>query len=239
MPEYITPLPALLAHALETAINRVLQLDMESPTRVNKLQGRLLQVDLKGLAITLFFTFKHGVVRVRLKQMAHPIPLSAVHPWHCFPWPSPMTPSGVCRIQKCKSTAMPAWPVTLNGFSANWNPTGKARWPACLAMSPDTRSPRVAPGRRDRPGNRPNRQKGSVRHDQRPPFVRHSMRQFLRIWHIGVILKRYRLDQLFNTDRLPGPVRWMRVFIPAGKDISGLPRGERCAWHCRNWGRSM
>src|SRR6056300_376495 len=57
--------------------------------------------------------------------------------------------------------------------------------------------------------------------------MRHSMRQFLRIWHIGVILKRYRLDQLFNTDRLPGPVRWLRTFIPAGKGVSGLPRGER------------
>jgi len=53
------------------------------------------------------------------------------------------------------------------------------------------------------------------------------MRQFLRIWHIGVILKQYRLDELFNTTRLPGPVRWMRVFIPGGRDVSGLPRGER------------
>ena len=67
MPEYVTPLPGMLAHALETAINHVLQMDLESPTRVNKLQGRLLQVDLEGLAITLFFTFKHGVVRVRLE----------------------------------------------------------------------------------------------------------------------------------------------------------------------------
>lgn len=55
----------------------------------------------------------------------------------------------------------------------------------------------------------------------------HSLRQFLRIWHIGVILKQYRLDELFNTTRLPGPVRWLRVFIPSGKDVSGLPRGER------------
>ncbi len=55
----------------------------------------------------------------------------------------------------------------------------------------------------------------------------HSMRQFLRIWHIGVILKQYRLDELFNTDRLPGPVRWLRVFIPNSKDVSGLARGER------------
>jgi len=57
--------------------------------------------------------------------------------------------------------------------------------------------------------------------------VRNSLRQFLRIWHIGVILKRYRLDELFNTTRLPGPIRWMRGFIPASKGMSGLPRGER------------
>ena len=55
----------------------------------------------------------------------------------------------------------------------------------------------------------------------------YSLRQFLRIWHIGVILKKYRLDELFNTTRLPGPIRWMRVFIPTSKDLSGLPRGER------------
>jgi len=67
MAEYVTPLPGMLAFALETAINHVLQLDMESPERVKKLEGRLLQVDLEGLGITLFFTFKHGVVRVRLQ----------------------------------------------------------------------------------------------------------------------------------------------------------------------------
>ncbi len=54
-----------------------------------------------------------------------------------------------------------------------------------------------------------------------------SSRQFLRVWHIGVILKRYRLDNLFNTAQLPAPIRWLRVFIPAGKDLSNLPRGER------------
>lgn len=72
MPEYITPLPGMLAFALETAINKVLQLDMESPERVKKLEGRLLQVDLEGLGITLFFTFRHGVVRVRLQAEGQP-----------------------------------------------------------------------------------------------------------------------------------------------------------------------
>ena len=66
MAEYITPLPGMLALALETAINHALQLDLESPSRVKKLEGRLLQLDLEGLNITLYFTFKHGVVRVRL-----------------------------------------------------------------------------------------------------------------------------------------------------------------------------
>lgn len=62
----------MLAFALETAVNNVLQLDMESPARVKKLEGRLLQVDLEGLGITLFFTFKHGVVRVRLQAQGQP-----------------------------------------------------------------------------------------------------------------------------------------------------------------------
>ena len=72
MAEYVTPLPGMLALALETAINHVLQLDMDSPARVKKLEGRLLQVDLEGLNITLYFTFKHGVVRVRLEADATP-----------------------------------------------------------------------------------------------------------------------------------------------------------------------
>ena len=72
MPEYITPLPGILAQTLETAINKVLQMDLESPSRVNKLQGKLLQLDLEGLAITLFFTFKHGVVRVKLEAEGKP-----------------------------------------------------------------------------------------------------------------------------------------------------------------------
>lgn len=72
MTEYITPLPAMLAFALETAVNNVLQLDLESPARVKKLEGRLLQVDLEGVGITLYFTFKHGVVRVRLQAEGTP-----------------------------------------------------------------------------------------------------------------------------------------------------------------------
>ncbi len=72
MADYKTPLPGMLALALETAINQVLQLDKESPARVKKLEGRLLQLDLEGLNITLFFTFKYGVVHVGLDADATP-----------------------------------------------------------------------------------------------------------------------------------------------------------------------
>jgi len=57
--------------------------------------------------------------------------------------------------------------------------------------------------------------------------MRHSLRQFLRVWHIAVILNRYHLHDLIPTTRLPGPVRWLRVFMPVNKDVSELARGER------------
>jgi ubiquinone biosynthesis protein UbiJ len=71
-PEYQTPLPSMLALTLETAINQVIHLDKESPARIKKLEGRLLQVGLEGLRITLFFTFKYGNVRVRLEADGTP-----------------------------------------------------------------------------------------------------------------------------------------------------------------------
>ena len=72
MTDYQTPLPGMLAMALETAVNQVLQLDKESPSRIKKLEGRLLQLDIEGINITLFFTFKYGNVRVRLEAEGEP-----------------------------------------------------------------------------------------------------------------------------------------------------------------------
>jgi ubiquinone biosynthesis protein UbiJ len=72
MADYQTPLHGMLAMALETAVNEVLHLDKESPSRVKKLEGRLLQLELEGLNITLFFTFKYGNVRVRLDAEGEP-----------------------------------------------------------------------------------------------------------------------------------------------------------------------
>ena len=62
MPKYRTPLPALLALTLETALNRLLDLDANTPSRLERLDGRLLELDLEGVGITLFFSF--GAQRV-------------------------------------------------------------------------------------------------------------------------------------------------------------------------------
>ena len=42
MPEYRTPLPAILAGMLEASINRILALDEDSPVRLQRLDDRLL-----------------------------------------------------------------------------------------------------------------------------------------------------------------------------------------------------
>jgi len=63
-PEYRTPLPALLAAALEAACNRLLALDPGAGEGIRRLQGKLLQVDLEGLGISLFLDFDFGSVLV-------------------------------------------------------------------------------------------------------------------------------------------------------------------------------
>ncbi len=72
MAEYRTPLPALLAGALEAAVNRVLALDGQSVARLEKLEGKVLQLDLEGLAITLYFRFAYGNVAVTLDAPGAP-----------------------------------------------------------------------------------------------------------------------------------------------------------------------
>jgi len=64
MPEYRTPLPGILAAMLESAINRLIQLDDESPARLDRLEGRMLQLDIEGVGITLFFAFNGHRVEV-------------------------------------------------------------------------------------------------------------------------------------------------------------------------------
>ena len=64
MPEYKTPLPGILAATLESAINRLLDLDEDTPARLERLEGRMLQLDIEGVGITLFFAFNGRQVEV-------------------------------------------------------------------------------------------------------------------------------------------------------------------------------
>jgi ubiquinone biosynthesis protein UbiJ len=72
MPEYRTPLPGILAAVLEGAVNRVLSLDDNSPQRLQRLNGRMLQLDLEGLGITLYFAFTERRVEVGTRSRGEP-----------------------------------------------------------------------------------------------------------------------------------------------------------------------
>lgn len=69
---YRTPLPGLLAGFLEAGINRVLALDAGSTARLERLEGKLLRVDLEGVGIELFLGFGYGQVRVSLDAPREP-----------------------------------------------------------------------------------------------------------------------------------------------------------------------
>lgn len=72
MTEYVTPLPRLFAAALEAGINRVLDLDEKSGDRLGRLEGKLLQLDLTGIEITLFIRVQDRGVRVDLDAESEP-----------------------------------------------------------------------------------------------------------------------------------------------------------------------
>ena len=72
MTDYRTPLPGLLAAALETAINRVLALDQGSSERLQRLDGRMLRLDLEGVGISLFFAFNGPRVEVGTRSQYEP-----------------------------------------------------------------------------------------------------------------------------------------------------------------------
>lgn len=72
MPEYRTPLPGILAALLEGAVNRVLALDDGSPERLKRLSGRLFQLDIEGVGISLYFAFSDRRVRVSTRADRDP-----------------------------------------------------------------------------------------------------------------------------------------------------------------------
>jgi ubiquinone biosynthesis protein UbiJ len=66
MPTYRTPLPGILAAALETAINQLLALDEGSSKRLGQLDRRLVRLELDGLGIVLDFSFSPYRAKVSL-----------------------------------------------------------------------------------------------------------------------------------------------------------------------------
>ena len=72
MPDYKTPLPGILAAMLESAINRILNLDEDSAARLERLENRMLRLDIEGVGITLFFAFNGGQVEVGTQSSIDP-----------------------------------------------------------------------------------------------------------------------------------------------------------------------
>jgi ubiquinone biosynthesis protein UbiJ len=72
MTEYKTPFPGILAAMMESAINRLLDLDEDTPARLERLEGRMLQLDVEGVGITLFFAFNGRQVEVGTRSECEP-----------------------------------------------------------------------------------------------------------------------------------------------------------------------
>jgi ubiquinone biosynthesis protein UbiJ len=89
MPEYKTPLPGILAAMLEASINRILALDELSSTRLEHLDGRMLQLDLEGLGITLFFAFAGRHVEVGTRSQYEPDTVISGSPLALFSMEAP------------------------------------------------------------------------------------------------------------------------------------------------------
>ena len=72
MAEYRTPLPGILAALLEGGVNRILAMDSKAPQRLQRLDDRMLQLDIEGLGITLYFAFSDHRVEVGTRSSAEP-----------------------------------------------------------------------------------------------------------------------------------------------------------------------
>jgi ubiquinone biosynthesis protein UbiJ len=89
MPDYRTPLPGILAAMLEAAINRVLALDDASSERLRHLDGRMLQLDLEGVGITLYFAFSGRHVEVGTRSQFEPDTVISGSPYALFAMAAP------------------------------------------------------------------------------------------------------------------------------------------------------
>jgi len=89
MADYRTPLPGILAAMLETAINRILALDDLSVERLQRLDGRMLQLDLEGVGITLYFAFTERHVEVGTRSQYEPDTVISGSPLALFSMAAP------------------------------------------------------------------------------------------------------------------------------------------------------
>ena len=82
-------MPGILAAMLETAINRILALDDLSSERLQRLDGRMLRLDLEGLGIALYFAFTERHVEVGTQSKYEPDTVISGSPFALFSMAAP------------------------------------------------------------------------------------------------------------------------------------------------------
>ena len=86
---YRTPLPGLLAALLETGVNRALALDPDSATRLARLDGHMLRLDIEGVGISLFIAFAGQRVEVGTRSAHEPDTVISGTPYALFAMAAP------------------------------------------------------------------------------------------------------------------------------------------------------
>lgn len=97
MPNYRTPLPGVLAGLLEAAVNRLLATDQNSAARLERLDGRLVELQIEGFGIDLFFAFTRHRVQVGLEAGREPDTVISGTPPALFAMALPEEDSGWSR----------------------------------------------------------------------------------------------------------------------------------------------
>lgn len=72
MPDYRTPLPRVFAGSLQAAVNRVLDLDPAAGKHLERLEGKVLALEIDGLGIVLYLTSRYGVVHIGVEGDGEP-----------------------------------------------------------------------------------------------------------------------------------------------------------------------
>jgi len=74
----------MLSAMLDAAINRILALDEYTPARLQRLEGRMLRLDLEGVGINLFFAFSATRVDVSIDSDDEPDTVISGSPFALF-----------------------------------------------------------------------------------------------------------------------------------------------------------